>query len=204
MAATVIDHVLSAPTAHQLAVANPLVRFIDVRTPGEHESLHIEGAYNVPLDRLAEHAEELCSNLADPVILVCQTGVRASKANQTLSDAGMTSLHLLEGGVNAWVALGLPIVKGTKRMSLERQVRILAGSLVGIGALLSLLVHPLWALIPFFIGSGLAFAGITDTCGMGMVLAKLPYNSPASCDVDLIVRQLTEHGTAESFGPAAT
>jgi len=185
--------VVSAGEARRLSLANPAIRFLDVRTPAEYETVHIEGAYNVPLDRLGEHAAELCSKLADPVILVCQTGGRAKKADETLRRVGMENLHLLEGGVNAWLGSDLPVVRGAKRVSLERQVRMLAGSLVALGAVLALTVDPLFAVLPAFIGTGLAVAGATDSCLMGLLLAKLPYNRPATCDVELMVRELMIH-----------
>lgn len=77
----------------------------------------------------------------------------------------------------SWMSAGLPIIEGAKTISLERQVRIAAGSLVFIGALLSYVVHPAWIALSAFVGAGLVFAGITDTCGMGMVLARMPWNN---------------------------
>ena len=173
-----IAPVVPAAEAHKLATENPSVRFLDVRTPGEFESEHIRGAYNVPLDTLGKHAAELSSSLSDPVMLVCQSGQRARQADATLRRAGMANLHVLEGGVNAWLAAGLPTVKGTKRMSLERQVRIVAGGLAAIGGVLALVVNPWFGALPAFIGSGLVFSGVTDTCTMAMLLARLPYNRP--------------------------
>lgn len=180
-----------AAEAHRLATENPSIRFLDVRTPGEFESDHICGAYNVPLDALGERAAELSSSLSDPVMLVCQSGQRARQAGAMLRQAGMVNLHVLEGGVNAWLAAGLPTVRGTKRMSLERQVRIVAGGLAAIGGVLALVVNPWFAALPAFIGSGLVFSGVTDTCTMAMVLAKLPYNRPPASDVRLMIRELT-------------
>ena len=71
---------------------------------------------------------------------------------------------------------GLPVVRGKKAVSLERQVRIAAGSLVVIGVALGLLVHPVLFGLSGFVGAGLVFAGVTDTCGMGMMLARMPWN----------------------------
>ena len=170
--------VVPAAEAHRLATENPSIRFLDVRTPGEFESDHIRGAYNVPLDALGERAAELSSSLSDPVMLVCQSGQRARQAGAMLRQAGMVNLHVLEGGVNAWLAAGLPTVRGTKRMSLERQVRIVAGGLAAVGGVLALVVNPWFAALPAFIGSGLVFSGVTDTCTMAMLLAKLPHNRP--------------------------
>jgi len=103
----------------------------------------------------------------------------------------MLNLHVLDGGMNAWVSAGGPVREERPRMSLERQVRIVAGSMAAAGGFLALFVNPLFAALPAFVGSGLVFAGVTDTCTMGMLLAKLPHNRPASCDVPAMVRALT-------------
>ena len=98
--------------------------------------------------------------------------------------------------MNGWAAAGHPVVYGRKRLSLERQVRIAAGALAAAGGALALAVNPLFALIPTFVGSGLLFAGVTDTCGMAMLLAKLPYNRQGTCDVGAMVRALARGDTA--------
>ena len=175
--------------------AEPVIRLLDVRTPAEFETVHIPGAYNVPLDTLGEHAAEIRSVTDVPIVLVCQSGQRTRKADDALRALGMSNLHLLDGGVNAWTAAGLEVVRGAARVSLERQVRIAAGALGAIGAALALLVDPLFALVPAFVGSGLVFAGVTDTCAMGMLIARLPYNRPAACDVGAAARALAA-GTA--------
>ena len=113
-------------------------------------------------------------------MLVCRSGQRARKAEEALKAAGMTNLHVLDGGMTAWAAAGQPVRRGAPRMSLERQVRIAAGALAATGGFLALFVNPLFAAIPAFVGSGLVFAGVTDTCAMGMLIARLPYNRPAS------------------------
>lgn len=169
----------------------PRIRVLDVRTPAEYETAHIEGAYNVPLDLLGEHGREISESGSEPIVLVCQSGQRARKAEDALQNAGMANLHVLDGGINGWEAAGHPLVRGASRMSLERQVRIAAGALAGAGGILALLVNPMFAAIPAFVGSGLVFAGVTDTCVMGMLIAKLPYNRSASCDVQTMVRALS-------------
>jgi len=169
--------------------AGQSVRVLDVRTPGEFENQHIPGAYNVPLDQLAEHAPELRAVTGCEVVLVCQSGQRAQRAESLLRDAGMPGVHILEGGMAAWTKEDYPIRRTRARVSLERQVRIAAGTLVALGSVAALMATPLWALVPAVIGAGLVFAGITDTCGMGMLLAKLPYNRASSCDTVSIVRR---------------
>ncbi len=184
-------HALSPADLARLRAERPETRLLDVRTPGEFEAEHIEGAYNVPLDTLAEHGAEIRAGIAGPVVLVCRSGQRARKAEEALQVAGMDNLHVLDGGMSAWTAAGQPVRRGAPRMSLERQVRIVAGTLAATGGFLALFVSPLFAAIPAFVGSGLVFAGVTDSCAMGMLIAKLPYNRPASCDVPAMVRALT-------------
>src|SRR5690606_3352512 len=178
-----------------LRAERPETRLLDVRTPGEFEAEHIEGAYNVPLDTLGEHGPEIRAGVAAPVVLVCRSGQRARKAEEALQAAGMDNLYVLDGGMTAWGGAGQPVHRGAPRMSLERQVRIAAGALAATGGFLALFVNPLFAAIPTFVGSGLVFAGVTDTCAMGMLIAKLPYNRPARCDVSAMVRALTAGAT---------
>src|SRR5687768_14153008 len=179
----------------------PGARLLDVRTPGEYQTAHIPGAYNVPLDTLAEHGREVRS-VRDPVILVCQSGQRARRAEEALRRGGMPNLHVLDGGVNGWIAAGRPVVQGRKRISLERQVRILAGALAAAGGVLGIIVNPWFALLPAVVGTGLVFAGITDTCGMALLLARLPYNRPAGCDVSAMVRAFTGAAPPRFLVPA--
>ena len=198
----ILAPVLGPAELTRLLRDHPGTRLLDVRTPGEFDAEHIAGAYNVPLDTLAEHGPEIRAGVADPVVLVCRSGQRARRAEEALKVAGMTNLHVLDGGMTAWTAAGLPVRRGAPRMSLERQVRIAAGALAATGGFLALFVHPLFAALPAFVGSGLVFAGVTDTCAMGMLIARLPYNRPASCDVPAMVRALTT-GAAPSGSRAA-
>ena len=202
MRTNAIAPVLSPAELDALLRERPDIRLLDVRTPGEYETVHILGAYNVPLDTLGEHAEEIRATVDEPVVLVCQSGARARRAEEALKSAGMPNLHVLDGGVNGWVAAGSPVRRGAARVSLERQVRVVAGALAATGAVLALLVNPLFALLPAFVGSGLVFAGVTDTCGMAMALSRLPYNRPATCDVDAMVRALKEGAPPVGVGRA--
>jgi len=175
----------------RLRAEHPKTRLLDVRTPGEFDSQHIDAAYNVPLDTLAEHGAEIRAGVTDPIVLVCRSGQRARKAEEALRVTGMSNLHVLDGGMAAWIAAGQPVREGKRRMSLERQVRIAAGGLAAIGGILGVLVNPFFAVLPAVVGSGLVFSGVTDTCAMGTLLAWLPHNRPASCDVPAMVRALT-------------
>ncbi|MEM1227357.1 MAG: rhodanese-like domain-containing protein [Planctomycetota bacterium] len=154
------------------------VDLIDVRMPSEYREVHAEGALNVPMDSLNpnEVANELVGNSKKPIYVICQGGSRSTKVTQKFMDAGIDHVVNVVGGTTAWVGAGLPVARGKKAISLERQVRILAGCLTLVGATLGFFVHPYFIGLSAFIGAGLMFAGITDTCGMGMVLAKMPWN----------------------------
>jgi rhodanese-related sulfurtransferase len=160
--------------------------FLDVRTPAEFEAMHIEGAVLHPLSDLnPNRVAELTQGKAECVI-VCRSGGRAKQAYEKLGSSGIAGLSILEGGMTAWEGAGLPVVRGKETISLERQVRIAAGSLVTVGAVLGYFVHPGWIALSAFVGAGLVFAGVTDTCGMAMMLAKMPWNTrgakSAACD----------------------
>ena len=204
MSTRTIPTVIRPAELEALLRDNSEVRLLDVRTPGEYEAAHIAGAYNVPLDTLGEHAREIRDHVGEPVVLVCQSGSRARRAKDALRSSGMPNLHVLDGGVNGWVSAGMPVRRGAERVSLERQVRIVAGALAATGGLLALLVSPWFGLLAAFVGSGLVFAGVSDTCGMAMLLSRLPYNRPASCDVDAMVRALKEGSPPAGLTRAST
>jgi rhodanese-related sulfurtransferase len=161
----------------ELRKAGEAVELIDVRTPVEFREVHVEFAENMPLDRLdpAEVARARNASSEKPLYVICRSGNRASQACEKLSAAGVSAVNV-EGGTLGWDTAGLPVVRGKKAMSLERQVRIAAGALVLLGSILGFFVHAAWIGLAAFVGAGLMFAGITDTCGMGMVLARMPWN----------------------------
>jgi rhodanese-related sulfurtransferase len=166
-------------------------RVLDVRTPGEFETVHMPGAYNVPLDLLREHRDEILSHLDQDVVLVCRSGQRAAQAEETLRAAGLTNVHILDGGITAWEAEGFAVNRGAQRWDLERQVRLVAGLIVALSIVVGIVV-PGAQWVAFAIGAGLTFAALTNTCAMGMLLARLPYNRGAACDVRTVVAQLVD------------
>ena len=153
------------------------VDLIDVRTPVEYRATHAAPARNVPLDSLdPDRVMQARNGNADkPLYVICQSGARSAKACERFLTAGHTNVVSVEGGTTAWDRAGLPVVRGKKAVSLERQVRIVAGFLVLLGSVLSVW-NIYFALLSGFVGAGLMFAGITDTCGMAMLLAKMPWN----------------------------
>lgn len=170
-------------------------RVIDVRTPAEFESAHIAGAYNVPLDLLREHREEIVQHLDEDVVLVCRSGQRATQAEETLRASGLSNVHILAGGIAAWEAKGFSVNRGAQRWDLERQVRLVAGSVV-LTSILGSIAAPRLKWVAGAIGGGLTFAALSNTCAMGMMLAKLPYNRGAGCDAQTIVSQLVDSAPA--------
>jgi rhodanese-related sulfurtransferase len=159
---------------------NGEVDLIDVRTPAEFEEVHVAFARNVPLDRLDPRTVCDGRDPGRPLYFICRTGSRGQKACEKFEAAGFANVVNVEGGTQACDGAGLPVVRGRKTISLERQVRIAAGLLVLLGVVLGVLVHPAFLGLAGFVGAGLVFAGLTDTCGMGMMLARMPWNRRSS------------------------
>lgn len=151
---------------------------IDVRTPIEFQEVHIQQAKNVPLDQLQPAAmiQSQLSTTDEPIYIVCRSGSRGKQACEKFIQAGYTNVINVDGGTMACIEAGLPVTRGKKMMSLERQVRIAAGFLVVVGVTLGWLVHPACYGLAGFVGAGLVFAGVTDTCAMGLLIAKMPWN----------------------------
>ena len=179
-------------TPHELAELGKngkKIDLIDVRTPVEFREVHVEFARNVPLDQLDPAALMRARNGSadEPLYFICRSGSRGMQASEKFVKAGFSNVVNVEGGTMACVEAGLPVARGKKAISLERQVRIAAGSLVLLGAVLGWFVDPAFIGLSAFVGAGLLFAGITDTCVMGMVLARMPWNrcgkDSTSCSV---------------------
>ena len=180
---------ISAAELAQLRADDPGLRVLDVRTGGEFETVHIPGSYNVPLDTLGEHVADL-ADIAHPVVLVCQSGNRASQAHGALRDAGKHTIHILDGGLAAWQAAGHEVALGdVQRWAMDRQVRLVAGSMVVAGMVASI-AAPRLKWLAAGVGSGLVFSAVTNTCAMANVLSKLPYNRTDACDIDGVLDQL--------------
>ncbi len=148
---------------------------VDVREPDEHAAERIAGAKLVPMSTF--HPENVPTDGARRVVLHCRSGTRARQAANLLINAGQKDVWCLMGGLKGWTDAGLPVERvGRVPISIMRQVQITAGSLVLAGTLLGVFVHPWFLALSAFVGGGLAFAGISGTCGMAALLEKMPWN----------------------------
>jgi rhodanese-related sulfurtransferase len=159
--------------SRMLSGANTGLQLIDVRTPIEFESEHIDGSINIPLDELGQRGGEFKKDKA--VVLICRTGNRASRAAGLLVPYGFDAA-LLAGGIQEWKKYRLPLKKGKQRLSLERQVQLTIGLILlsSVGA--GWTVSKWFFIMPALIGAGLTFAGLTGNCGLALMLAKAPWN----------------------------
>ena len=170
---------LRSVSAQQLAALADAVdmNLLDVRTPGEFASVRIEQAVNIPLERLNPDALLKQFGAGAQIYCVCQTGTRSQLAADRLRAVGFTNVANVDGGTNAWASAGFPVVRGGRSViSLERQVRISAGVMVVAGIVAGAWLHPAGYAVSAIIGAGLVFSGATNSCGMAMVLARLPWN----------------------------
>ena len=188
-ALSTLADVIDVTQLHALRQEDPDLRILDVRTGGEFETVHIPGSYNVPLDTLGEHVRDL-ADVEHPVVLVCQSGGRASQAHGKLTGAGKQSLHILEGGMSAWEESGGDVLRGeTDRWAMDRQVRLVAGSLALAATVASTMVPGVkW--IAGAVGAGLTYSAVSNTCAMAAVLGKLPYNQTDKCDIQGVLTEL--------------
>ena len=195
---------MNAPTAdvitslelRTLLESSTAPRVVDVRTAAEFETSHIAGSYNVPLDVLDQHSPEVAQRLDQDhdVVLVCRSGQRSTKAQALLRNAGLTSGRVLEKGITDWEGQGFAVDRGAQRWDLERQVRLVAGSVV-LSSVLGSIAVPRLKWVAAGIGAGLSYAAISNTCAMGTALSKLPYNRGATSDATTILSRL---GTGSS------
>lgn len=148
---------------------------IDVREYAEFAGGRVKEAKLIPLGEIKRRADEIDGELTTYVM--CRSGKRAAEAQRKLLALGFSDVRNVSGGFEAWKAAGYDFEKEEKAVwALERQVRFAAGSLVLLGVILSLVIHPYLIALPAFIGAGLVFAAVTDTCGMALMLSKMPWN----------------------------
>ena len=162
---------------HELSRTRP-AELIDVRTPEEFRDAHATLARNEPIGTLdPQKLVQGRSGTADePLYFICQGGGRSGKACMMMMAAGYANVVNVEGGTGAWIEAGLPIARSQPPMSVERQIKIVHGSLILLGIALGTFVNPWWYALAAFIGAGQIATGLTDVCGTRACLAKMPWN----------------------------
>ena len=159
----------------QEQLENGEIHLVDVREQMEFAGGRVSGASSLPLSELEERHAEL--DHSKPIYVMCRTGWRSGEAQKKLKALGFTNVINVVGGIEAWKKEDLPVERDERApWSIERQVRFAAGTLVFIAAVLTLLVHPYFVALAGFVGFGLAFSAWIDWCGMGLVMAKMPWN----------------------------
>jgi rhodanese-related sulfurtransferase len=182
-------YTLSASDLRDLLESDDRALIVDVRTPAEFETAHIPGSYNVPLDLLRSRTDDVRERVDGNVVLVCRSGQRSTQAQQVLNRAGVSAARVLRDGILDWEKRGYDVDRGRPRWDLERQVRLVAGSIVWSSVLASVAVPKLkW--IAASIGGGLPYAAVSNTCAMANALARLPYNHGADADADTLLNRL--------------
>jgi len=168
-----VNGTISADELKQLAGRGE-AQWVDVRSASEYAAGHVPGAMNIPMEQIEARLGDLRPDR--PILLICQSGVRA-RLTATRLEPHRTDVTVLDGGTSAWVKAGFPVVaNAATRWALERQVRLVAGLLVVMGAMLALTVNPHWLYLSGFVGLGLVFAGLTNICAMASLLCKMPWN----------------------------
>jgi rhodanese-related sulfurtransferase len=154
------------------------VDLIDVRTPVEFRAMHVTVARNVPLDRLDPNTLRTAGGVSsDPLYVVCRSGGRSRQACEKLLAAGVTNVINVDGGTMACATAGVPIIRGKSAIPLNCQVQIITGLTVVAGTIAALATANLyWLSLPMVMGAGLVFSGLTNTCAMGTMLARMPWN----------------------------
>lgn len=169
------DVVLISPREAAELLRGRQIRAIDVREPSEFASSRIVGGEHASLGSLEKAATGWKQD--EPLFVYCQTGKRSEQARAVLSRLGFTRVVSLDGGLSAWAAAGLPTEKSAGApWSLERQVRFAVALFVIAFTSLGLWVHPAFFTLDFLISAGLIFSAVTNTCGMALVLTKMPWN----------------------------
>lgn len=154
------------------------VTLVDVREFPEFASGRVPGAKLIPLGQIESRHREIDQDHS--IYVICRSGRRSAQAREKLLAVGFLNVTNVAGGTDAWRSADLPIEKDANAVwDLERQVRFVAGSIVLIGVILAVFVNWYFIAIAGFVGAGLVFAAATNTCAMGMMLAKMPWNKAA-------------------------
>jgi len=189
---------ISAAALSKLIANGERLRIIDVRTPIEYQEVHLDLAQNIPLDRLnlKELMESGFGIASEPLYVVCRSGSRGAQACQKFNNAGYSNVINIEGGTLACVREGIAVTRGKKSVPLHCQVQIITGTMVMAGVLLAIfLSNQNWLLLSLAMGAGLTFSGLTNTCAMGVILARMPWNQVPTSVTPVVIPGVTTNGT---------
>lgn len=148
---------------------------VDVREPAEHNAKHIPNAKLHPVGSISAKDIE---DHEQTLLVYCQKGMRGKKAcSKLLADNPNLQVFNISGGIESWEQNGLQTAQGTSNtLPLDRQVLLTVGILLLIFSTLVILSSSafIWAVV--FMGVGLVVAGSTGFCGLGRLLALMPWN----------------------------
>jgi rhodanese-related sulfurtransferase len=188
--ATATTKTISVRAAAKLAESAKF-EMIDVRTPGEYETVHAQGARLHPLDALDPSAV-MASRMApadSPLYIICKSGGRSAKACARFNAAGFENVVSIEGGTDAWAAASLPVQRGGRKvLPMDRQMQITAGLICLTGVVLGFALSAWFFAMPAMVGAGLMMAGLTGFCPMMILLGRMPWNRGHSCGTSCSIR----------------
>lgn len=179
-------HIISSNDLNQVDKEKSII--LDVRSKMEHNEKRLAQQHiNVALDELdaGKFIENYCPDKEKTILILCGGGTRAKKAADKFIAAGYKNIQVIEGGLKACESSNQKLEGYATNycstiktpISLERQVRIAAGAIASMGSLLALIFNNAdFAIIPLSVGAGLIFAGVTNRCGMALLLIKAPWN----------------------------
>lgn len=148
---------------------------VDIREADEYAREHIPGAHSAPLSSFDGFRPP--PGKTRIAVFHCQSGNRTQQASEKIAASGYGEVFLMEGGMQEWKRGGHAVNVNRKApISIMRQVQIIAGSLALLGGLFGLYVDPNFVWLSAFVGAGLLFAGLTNTCAVASILAMMPWN----------------------------
>lgn len=160
------------------------VVLLDVRTDMEYQQVHADCAVHEPLSQLdpSVAANRHGLDKHKPVYVICKSGGRSMAGAQKFDKAGFVHVYSIDGGTNAWVRAGLPVVRtGCGAFSLLQQVLFVSALLIICGGILDNYLHTRWFMTGACVVLMLMFLGVTGKCNLATLLAKMPWNKTQGC-----------------------
>lgn len=176
-------HQITASAAKEFLDQSKAI-LIDVREPNECKEQSIKGSISMPLSTFSQDAfDELIErNIDKKIIIHCKAGGRSNSVCQKVIQFNpKLEVYNLHGGIMACEKVGFDIAAepsccAAKKMTIMQQTQLSIGVCVLMGALLGYIFSPFFLIIPAFFGAGLIWAGISGTCNLSLILAKMPWN----------------------------